>query len=1174
MRKLFFILAILASVAGVSRAQVPFYSAPVPSTTTITLGTDSAPWDSVYAKYAIFGNNVVVSGTLTSGAINGNTSLAPSTAPSFAGMTLTGALDAGSNTITSGLINGQEIDATAHFTGSVSTPHNTLDDGSGNATLSGNLAVNGTGTSTFAGTVFINGATKASLRMANGQNNWWIQNENLGSYPANSTLTFGIGGTPSTRLSINGAGDATLSGNLSVNGTGTSYIMGSLGVGTSSVPSGSIAYFANSSSDGVSDVAIENTATATNSLSRLSLRTSATSGAIGQILFEGHGASPQYADIGAYIAGTNGAYFTIETKADGGSLIERMRITDGGHVLIGTTTDNGRDILQTNGSNYLGGNINQPVNAQYYSTGYLSGWGNTGFDLSTDASGVSNLVVDNLTVRRTMSVYELLLRQIRATNGNLFVTASAQVDSVSVTGDTLWFNDETQHNMTPFAVNDIILAQRWNPQGDTILSYHIGTITSLSGLMAVVSYDASSVGTFEAGETAVRIGNTTDATRQGSIYLAADDDNEPFIDVRNGVNSVSAWGTSATKVRLGNLSGITDSHFGALSGYGLYGQNVYLTGSFWLSSSSNISSVPAFQSEVSARIADSSATADSVSSLRSGITQNVSGISLEVSNRTTAVSNLNTTLLDSAAAIRTTTSSNSSAINVNSSGISLEVTNRETAVSNLNSTLLDSASAIRTTTSSNTSAINANASSISLEVSNRTTAVSNVNNALLDSASAIRTVTSANSSSIDVNANSISSEVTTRQDDVTTLQNSITVNAEGTTIISTINGTSSSTNINGDKIRSGALISTNWSGTAGTDINLDAGTILVGGSTAPALSWNGSTLSINGSGTFTGNVTASTLTATSSGTIANWTINSSYLNQGDIYIGNDLGVLTNSNGQMLFGYNGSGSAPILEMLGNNTGSGYPEALMEVDGSGRPAIGVSNGSIWNVQLGRLDVFGGSAVTGIKILNSAGTTVFDVDDGGTANIASWNFDHGHLWSDAYGNYAGLMHYSGSGSGVAFYAGASDNTGTGATFRVSQNGALYATSATITGAISSGSTITGTTITGGSISNTDGSTNINVSLANGELGFNEGSPATASGAIYALPGVNDLTILSYGNIVLRASSAIVAEPVGQSTEYNIPKYFPSLPGSSTYVRDGDIAANGTSVYIRIAGSWVQIH
>lgn len=101
----------------------------------------------------------------------------------------------------------------------------------------------------------------------------------------------------------------------------------------------------------------------------------------------------------------------------------------------------------------------------------------------------------------------------------------------------------------------------YNP--DTGAAYTAGAI-SLGG--GVLNKNASLVyiGTYE-GDTLVR----------NCIILSANEEDAPYIDVYN-----SAAGNP--KVRMGNLSGITDSDIQAdpLSGYGLYGENVYLKGTF------------------------------------------------------------------------------------------------------------------------------------------------------------------------------------------------------------------------------------------------------------------------------------------------------------------------------------------------------------------------------------------------------------------------------------------------------------------------------------------------------------------------------------------------------------------------------------------------------------------
>jgi len=103
--------------------------------------------------------------------------------------------------------------------------------------------------------------------------------------------------------------------------------------------------------------------------------------------------------IGTYLDGNaDGANMVFQT-ATGGTLTERMRITSGGNVLIGTTTDAGTGVIQANGSIYSNGyrlndgsggyvTWNMAVNGSRWSINYLarlSGYGSG--TLTTDASG-------------------------------------------------------------------------------------------------------------------------------------------------------------------------------------------------------------------------------------------------------------------------------------------------------------------------------------------------------------------------------------------------------------------------------------------------------------------------------------------------------------------------------------------------------------------------------------------------------------------------------------------------------------------------------------------------------------------------------------------------------------------------------------------------------------------
>ena len=227
------------------------------------------------------------------------------------------------------------------------------------------------------------------------------------------------------------------------------------------------------------------------------------------------------------------------------------------------------------------------IRSDPFSSGFTgSGW-------SIDNTG--HLSVGSATIRGTLSVFELLIQQIRASNGAIFVTSSAKVDTssgLSASDDvgTITFEDPNNNNICPFADGDIIMMQRVKPglssgtSGNIIkkLVYEVdGNPNGKTITVKNAGYNNTSFPS--TGDDFVRIGNTGDtANRDGVLYLTSDDDESPFIDIKASINSYSEWNSSSPKVRLGKLDGITDTDAG-LNGsqselYGLYSDNVYLKG--------------------------------------------------------------------------------------------------------------------------------------------------------------------------------------------------------------------------------------------------------------------------------------------------------------------------------------------------------------------------------------------------------------------------------------------------------------------------------------------------------------------------------------------------------------------------------------------------------------------
>lgn len=195
---------------------------------------------------------------------------------------------------------------------------------------------------------------------------------------------------------------------------------------------------------------------------------------------------------------------------------------------------------------------------------YTTGFAGAGFQLDQGATitGQTYLELDNLTVRGILAVYELLVRQIRATNGSIFVSSTMKIASYNVHSGTegtigcyyrLYPDTEVSDNV--FLVGDVIRAQRFSGTGtyrsDLVVTYVdpgnaycIATAVTAQGPQVGFEY--------------VRLGNTSNAARQGGLYMSGDDTGAPFLDVWDGVDAHADWNTAGVvKMRLGKLDGIT-----------------------------------------------------------------------------------------------------------------------------------------------------------------------------------------------------------------------------------------------------------------------------------------------------------------------------------------------------------------------------------------------------------------------------------------------------------------------------------------------------------------------------------------------------------------------------------------------------------------------------------------
>lgn len=194
-------------------------------------------------------------------------------------------------------------------------------------------------------------------------------------------------------------------------------------------------------------------------------------------------------------------------------------------------------------------------------------------------SGEWCMTIDRLTVRGTMSVYELLVQKIRSVGGMIAVSAAnGKVKSVEELTDYYRITFEEKNQFVP---GDLMRCQTFS--GSALKSYWVEVASAESDGYSVLVPKSEFTGSLaEPGDECVLMGSTSDAKRRSLIAISATEDGYPRIEVLNGIKSKSFEG--CLRAQLGNLDNIDDADFADLMplGDGLYSDNAYLKGVFRL----------------------------------------------------------------------------------------------------------------------------------------------------------------------------------------------------------------------------------------------------------------------------------------------------------------------------------------------------------------------------------------------------------------------------------------------------------------------------------------------------------------------------------------------------------------------------------------------------------------
>ena len=185
----------------------------------------------------------------------------------------------------------------------------------------------------------------------------------------------------------------------------------------------------------------------------------------------------------------------------------------------------------------------------------------SGFRLYKPTGGNSALEIDEITVRKTMKVFELIIQQIQFQGGIVIYSAAAMECTKVVeleTGYKCYFDtkeDENGNAQVPnlFAVGDQARCQRFQ-LASTVAKYYWRLVTEVGDDYIVLSKTDCDTGSGvpAAGDNIVQLGNRTQTSRMNAQVVTVSDANSPRTDYYKGINSYDLTGKLITTVGVKN----------------------------------------------------------------------------------------------------------------------------------------------------------------------------------------------------------------------------------------------------------------------------------------------------------------------------------------------------------------------------------------------------------------------------------------------------------------------------------------------------------------------------------------------------------------------------------------------------------------------------------------------
>lgn len=251
--------------------------------------------------------------------------------------------------------------------------------------------------------------------------------------------------------------------------------------------------------------------------------------------------------------------------------------------------------LSVGGNSVFAGDLSSPD----FVAGFITG---KGWRLKNEpvenAAGVLenryNLEIDNLIVRGSMRIFEMIVSQLLGENDNRIFTAMLEVDHYDPETGRVYLDTHEGRMYNPFRKDDYIIVQQYNgmPSAENnhyvtkryeLIVTEVGSEGEGEEMLAWVKFknftcsmeDSTPEQLITQRDTFVRVDNLSDPDRKGIMQIITVGTAAPYLDILYGMKTDPE---NSLKGRLGNLQGIHHRTFGDLDGFGELLQNLYATG--------------------------------------------------------------------------------------------------------------------------------------------------------------------------------------------------------------------------------------------------------------------------------------------------------------------------------------------------------------------------------------------------------------------------------------------------------------------------------------------------------------------------------------------------------------------------------------------------------------------